>query len=86
MRALREVPDPKIGGRDDEGSHEIRANLELGGVDFLAPDLPWRLGLSAVIEAEDGTKSYWALNHPPGAPDFHHKDCFALELPAPEAP
>ncbi len=40
-----------------------------------------KLGLSAVIEARDGTKSYWALAHPPGAPDFHHPDCFAIELP-----
>jgi hypothetical protein len=22
------------------------------------------------------------LAHPPGKPDFHHSDCFALELPA----
>jgi hypothetical protein len=40
----------------------------------------WRVGLSAVIEAADGTISYWALAHPPGKPDFHHADCFALEL------
>lgn len=43
---------------------------------------PPRLGLSAVIEEVDGTKSYWALAHPPGLPDFHHPDCFALTLPA----
>lgn len=43
------------------------------------------IGLSAVIEERDGTKSYWALAHPPGKPDFHHPACFALELPAPEA-
>jgi len=40
------------------------------------------IALSAVIEETDGTKSYWALRHPPGAPDFHHPDCFALTLPA----
>jgi hypothetical protein len=43
---------------------------------------PLRIGLSAVIEEVDGTKSYWALAHPPGAPDFHHPDCFALHIPA----
>jgi len=43
---------------------------------------PARLGLSAVIEEISGRKSYWALAHPVGAPDFHHSDCFALELPA----
>jgi hypothetical protein len=47
-------------------------------------DGPSRLALSAVIEETDGTKSYWALKHPPGPPDFHHPDCFALTLPAPE--
>lgn len=41
---------------------------------------PWRLGLSAVIEEKGGRKSWWALAHPPGAPDFHHEDCFALQL------
>eukprot|EP01035_Chromulina_nebulosa_P059311 gene59311-81194_t len=30
----------------------------------------WRLGLSAVIEATDGTKSYWALAHPPAGMKF----------------
>ena len=39
-----------------------------------------RLGLSAVVEAVDGGLSYWALRHPPGKPDFHHTDAFALQL------
>jgi hypothetical protein len=44
--------------------------------------LAWHLNLAAVLEEKDGAKSYWALKHPPGAPDFHHPDCFVLELPA----
>ncbi len=40
----------------------------------------WQLGLSAVIEELNGRKSYWALAHPPGKPDFHHSDCFAYEF------
>ncbi|HYD29109.1 DOMON-like domain-containing protein [Brevundimonas sp.] len=43
-----------------------------------------RIGLSAVIEDIDGNLSYWALAHPPGKPDFHHPDSFALILPPPE--
>ena len=39
-----------------------------------------RLALSAVIEATDGSKSYWALAHPSDKPDFHHPDSFVLEL------
>ena len=44
-----------------------------------------QLALSAVIEETDGTKSYWALAHPPGKPDFHHPTCFAVTLAATEA-
>ena len=43
------------------------------------------IACSAVIEAQGGAKSYWALQHPPGKPDFHHADCFALKLPAADA-
>jgi len=38
------------------------------------------LGLSAVLEETNGRKSYWALVHRPGQPDFHHSDCFTLEF------
>ena len=51
----------------------------------LALDEPWHLGLSAVIEERNGNMSYWALGHPSGQADFHHQDCFALEL-APARP
>ena len=41
----------------------------------------WHLGLSAVLEEKDGTKSYWALVHAnPDKPDFHAPDCFAARL------
>ena len=41
--------------------------------------------LTAVIEETDGAKSYWALAHPPGKPDFHHPDGFVLPLPTVES-
>lgn len=50
------------------------------------PRLPWRFGLSAVIEETGGRKSYWALAHPVGKPDFHDPACFAAILAAPHAP
>ncbi|HVM23546.1 MAG TPA: DOMON-like domain-containing protein [Sphingomicrobium sp.] len=41
----------------------------------------WQLGLSAILEEQDGTKSYWALAHPEGdKPDFHDPVCFAARL------
>ena len=39
-------------------------------------------GFSAVIADKHGRTAYWALAHPPGKADFHHKDCFALQLEA----
>jgi hypothetical protein len=41
----------------------------------------WELGLSAVLEEKDGTKSYWALAHPGDKPDFHDPGCFVGRLP-----
>jgi hypothetical protein len=43
--------------------------------------LEWQLGLSAILEEKDGTKSYWALAHPEGdKPDFHDAVCFVARL------
>ena len=41
---------------------------------------PLQLGLTAVIEANDGNNSYWALYHPAVRPDFHHRAGFILSL------
>ena len=42
----------------------------------------FEVGLSAILEEQDGTKSYWALAHPEGdKPDFHDPACFAAHLP-----
>jgi hypothetical protein len=43
--------------------------------------LQGKAALSAVIEATDGTRAYWALAHPSDKPDFHHPDSFVLDLP-----
>jgi len=54
----------------------------LGATIAVDADAVWALGLSAILEEEDGTKTYWALAHPPGdKPDFHAPDCFAASLP-----
>ncbi len=84
--------DYRAGMRDlDHVEHYGRWSVppaEMKGV-FLVRDLDqpreWRLGASAIIEAKDGSKSYWALAHPPGKPDFHNADCFAARIAAPDA-
>ncbi|HEX8402888.1 MAG TPA: GIY-YIG nuclease family protein [Allosphingosinicella sp.] len=59
----------------------LRASIDFAGL--LSPAIPWELNLTAVLEDHSGQKSYWALAHPPGPPDFHHPDCFVLHLPPP---
>jgi hypothetical protein len=77
MRVATEIETPNIEVRSAPERYTLQASLNLGG---WSPSTRWRLGLSAVIEEANGDKSYWALAHPPGNPDFHHSDCFAGEL------
>ena len=42
-----------------------------------------QLALSAVLEQQDGSISYWALQHAAAQPDFHHRDSFVLPLNRP---
>ncbi len=60
----------------------VQARVDLAEI----PAGALRVGISAVIEENDGSKSCWALAHPPGKPDFHDPACFALELPASNRP
>jgi hypothetical protein len=53
----------------------------LGATITLAADVNWELGLSAVLEEQDSSKSYWALAHPGAEPDFHNPGCFTARLP-----
>ena len=54
--------------------------MHLGDLAALRDAGHWRIALAAVIEDENGGLSYWALRHPPGKPDFHHPNGFALEV------
>ena len=75
---------PKIVVRSGGNSFELEALVRLGRLQAINPQMPLRLGLSAVIEENDGTISYWGLKHSPGKPDFHHPDSFALEFALPD--
>src|SRR4051794_40201102 len=78
--SVAEICAPDIEVRSSADSYTLQATLELGSLPGLSRGSAWRVGLSAVIEGAGGRKSYWALAHPPGKPDFHHQDCFACEL------
>ncbi len=80
MEAADEISDPSIAAQASAECYALHARLNLDQLARL-PGRGRRLALSALIEDTHGRKSYWALSHPPGKPDFHHSDCFALELP-----
>ena len=77
---------PRQGMRDEPATVEvwrdfgedwiaIEAGVECAALRAGAP-----LGLSAVVEEAQGAKSYWALAHHPGPPDFHDRSCFTALL------
>jgi len=70
-----DIPPPTIQTRATDTTLELAVTLR--GL----PPGPCRLALTAVIETISGAKSYWALAHPPGKPDFHHIAGFAYHLP-----
>ena len=75
MANAADVAAPRIETRVDGATFEMTVWLNL------PPDTAGPLGVSAVIEETSGRVSYWALAHPPGKPDFHHSQSFAMELP-----
>jgi hypothetical protein len=83
--ALAETGDPRIAVRKSGDRLELDAFIKLGCLSLVQQRVQLQLALSAVVEDEQGVLSYWALKHPPGKPDFHHPDAFALELERSEA-
>ena len=73
-----DVP-PEISVRRFDDRLELDATVRLRDLVALNGARNLRLALSAVVEEENGTLSYWALQHAPGKPDFHHPDSFVLE-------
>lgn len=81
MAPLRDL-HPVLALSATETEIVLGASLELPA---LAHIPVWQLALAAVVEAIDGSRSYWALAHAPGRPDFHNRDCFIAILAAPDA-
>lgn len=81
---IGEVNAPAIGLRESTNHFQMDVALDLSRVAELPKRAPWRVGVTAVIEEKSGQKSYWALAHAQGKPDFHHADGLVLQLPPAE--
>jgi hypothetical protein len=80
MSTTRLDAPPEISVRRFDDRLEVDAAVHLHDLNALQGVPRLRVALSAVVEGESGTLSYWALKHAPGMPDFHNPDCFVLEL------
>ena len=72
--------DPRVAVRRRDGALELEASINLASLSPDYPGAPLALAVSAVIENDEGALSYWALAHPAGKPDFHHRDGFQLVI------
>jgi hypothetical protein len=75
------TPVLKHGFRAETGALGMVARLDLTGLPDLSLAAPLWIGLSAIIEDPAGKRSFWALAHPPGEPDFHNPVAFAGDIP-----
>jgi hypothetical protein len=71
---------PKISVRRGDDGLELLSAVPLGQLADLRGAACLRIALAAVIEDNSGRLSYWGLRHPPGNPDFHHPNGFALDV------
>ena len=54
--------------------------LEVEVSSLIQPDQSLNIAIAAVIKAQDGALTYWALAHPGPRPDFHRRDAFIITL------
>ena len=80
MSAAEIGPGPEISVRQGADGLELQSSVRLGHLADLRDARHLRIALAAVIEDEHGRLSYWGLRHPPGKPDFHHPNGFALQV------
>lgn len=67
------------------GTITMRATIDLTPIAALGTTA-LEVGLAAVLESNDGVRSYWALRHAGAAPDFHQRATFVVPLPAEDRP
>jgi hypothetical protein len=80
MSVVHLAAPPHISVRRYDDRLEVDAAVQFHDLIALRAAPRLRLGLSAVVEDENGNLGYWALKHAPGKPDFHAPDGFVLEL------
>jgi hypothetical protein len=81
---LASIASPRILIRTLSNLLELDAIVSPRALPYIPSGATLQFGLSAVVEAADGSRSYWALRHPAAHPDFHLRDAFTFELADPQ--
>jgi hypothetical protein len=71
---------PEISVRRGDDGLQLESVVDLERLAEFRGATRLRIALAAVIEEQSGRLSYWGLRHPPGKPDFHHPNGFALQV------
>ncbi|MCX7097031.1 MAG: DOMON-like domain-containing protein [Methylococcales bacterium] len=71
---------PAIRVNQLDGQLRMDAQIATADLPKNTGDFMLQLGLTAVVEQVDGSRSYWALHHPEAQPDFHQRAGFILSL------
>jgi len=85
QRRLEEPPTGPVAPLPAPSSRTLRTGEDLTleadvALECMRGATPVRIALASVVEDASGQLWYWALRHPPGRPDFHHPDGFALQI------
>jgi hypothetical protein len=83
MHALPMSSAPRIECRRSPRELELTVTLsraDLGRAPAAFVPVPHPIALTAVLEFTGARFAYWALAHPAGRPDFHHRDGFVATL------
>src|ERR1022692_1087751 len=71
---------PRISVRRCDDGLELESAVRVAHLAELRDAPHLRIALAAVIEDENARLSYWGVRHPPGKPDFHDPNGFALKI------
>jgi hypothetical protein len=58
----------------------LTLSLDVDLAAIIPADRPLEVGVSSVLQHQDGRLSFWALAHPGLEPDFHHREGFVIKL------
>lgn len=83
---MQPAATPRAPVIDWRGGHSRLALLDVALPAAALPPFPAAIGVSAVLEHLDGSRSFWALAHAAGQADFHADACFAGRLDAAPPP